>query len=111
MALQGVPKGLLGHIGHVVRLAQAATTHLPTRDRHFCNEVKGHSMLAFCRDIDVQYKTAFVLARRLREAMASSIKTLQIGGEGCTAEIDGAYFGGHVQATKSCRGSDRPTAC
>src|SRR6195952_1122222 len=29
----------------------------------FCNEVKGKSMLAFCRDLDVQYKTAFVLWR------------------------------------------------
>src|ERR1700704_362416 len=29
----------------------------------FCNEVKGKSMLAFSRDLDVQYKTAFVLAR------------------------------------------------
>jgi hypothetical protein len=28
----------------------------------FCNEVKGKSMLAFCRDLDVQYKTAFVQA-------------------------------------------------
>jgi hypothetical protein len=28
-------------------------------------------MLAFARDLDVQYKTAFVLAHKLREAMAS----------------------------------------
>src|SRR5450631_2166551 len=63
----------------------------------FCNEVKGKSMLAFSRDLDVQYKTAFVLAHKLREAMASSVKTLRIGGEGRTAEIDGAYFGGHVR--------------
>jgi transposase-like protein len=63
----------------------------------FCNEVKGHSMLAFARDLDVQYKTAFVLAHKLREAMAASVKTLRIGGEGRTAEIDGAYFGGHVR--------------
>jgi hypothetical protein len=63
----------------------------------FCNEVKGHSMLAFSRDLDVQYKTAFVLAHKLREAMASSTKALRIGGEGRTAEIDGAYFGGHVR--------------
>ena len=59
----------------------------------FCNEVKGKSMLAFSRDIDVQYKTAFVLAHKLREAMASSVKALRIGGEGRTAEIDaGALF-------------------
>src|SRR6195952_3703181 len=63
----------------------------------FCNEVKGKSMLAFSRELDVQYKTAFVLAPKLREAMASSVKGLRIGGEGRVAEIDGAYFGGHVR--------------
>jgi hypothetical protein len=45
----------------------------------------------------VQYKTAFVLAHKLREAMASSLSALRIGGEGRTAEIDGAYFGGHIR--------------
>ena len=63
----------------------------------FCNEVKGKSMLAFARDLDVQYKTAFVLAHKLREAMAASVRGLRIGGEGRVAEIDGAYFGGHVR--------------
>jgi transposase-like protein len=63
----------------------------------FCNEVKGKSMLALSRDLDVQYKTAFVLAHKLREAMACSVKALRIGGDGCTAEIDGAYFGGHIR--------------
>jgi hypothetical protein len=63
----------------------------------FCNEVKGKSMLALSRDLDVQYKTAFVLAHKLREAMASSVKALRIGGEGSEAEIDGAYFGGHIR--------------
>jgi transposase-like protein len=61
----------------------------------FCNEVKGKSMLAFSRDLDVQYKTAFVLAHKLREAMAAATKALRIGGDGRTAEVDGAYFGGH----------------
>jgi transposase-like protein len=63
----------------------------------FCNEVKGKSMLALSRDLDVQSKTAFVLAHKLREAMASTTKALVIGGEGRTAEIDGAYFGGHIR--------------
>ena len=71
----------------------------------FCNEVKGKSMLAFSRELDVQYKTAFVLAHKLREAMASSMKGLQIGGEGRVAEIDGAYFGGHVRPAN--RAADR----
>ena len=48
----------------------------------FCNEVKGKSMLALSRELDVQYKTAFVLAHKLREAMASSVKALRIGGDG-----------------------------
>jgi len=47
----------------------------------FCNEVKGKSMLALARDLDVQYKTAFVLAHKLREAMAASMSGLRIGGE------------------------------
>jgi hypothetical protein len=63
----------------------------------FCNEVKGKSMLAFCRDLDVQYKTAFVLAHKLREAMTAATKALRIGSDGRTAEIDGAWFGGHVR--------------
>ena len=71
----------------------------------FCNEVKGKSMLAFSRELDVQYKTAFVLAHKLREAMASSMKGLRIGGEGRVAEIDGAYFGGHVRPKN--RAADR----
>jgi hypothetical protein len=37
----------------------------------FANEVKGKSMLALSRDLGTQYKTAFVLAHRIREAMAS----------------------------------------
>jgi transposase-like protein len=48
----------------------------------FCNEVKGKSMLALSRDLGVQYKTAFVLAHKLREAMASAMRGLEIGGEG-----------------------------
>ncbi len=63
----------------------------------FCNQAKGKSMLAFSRELDVQYKTAFVLAHKLRDSMASSVKGLQIGGEGRLAEIDGVYFGGYVR--------------
>ena len=56
------------------------------------------SVLTACApELDVQYKTAFVLAHKLREAVASSMKALRIGGEGRIAEIDGAYFGGHVR--------------
>jgi transposase-like protein len=63
----------------------------------FANEVKGKSMLALSRDLDVQYRTAFVLAHKMREAMAAEVRRTAIGGEGKQAEIDGAYFGGHVK--------------
>jgi hypothetical protein len=45
----------------------------------------------------VQYKTAYVLAHKLREAMASELKGLHLGGAGETVEIDGGYFGGYVK--------------
>ncbi len=38
------------------------------------NAAKGVSMLQLSRDLDCQYKTAFVLAHKLREAIASEIK-------------------------------------
>jgi transposase-like protein len=63
----------------------------------FANEVKGKSMLALSRDLGTQYKTAFVLAHKLREATAADTHGLPIGGEGKVAEIDGAYFGGYVK--------------
>ena len=63
----------------------------------FVNEVKGKSALALSRDLDCQYKTAFVLAHKLREAMASELKGLRLGGEGETVEVDGGYFGGYVK--------------
>jgi transposase-like protein len=63
----------------------------------FCNEVKGKSMLALSRDLGTQYKTAFVLAHKMREAMAAEVRQTAIGGEGKRAEVDGGYFGGYVK--------------
>lgn len=59
------------------------------------NASKGVSMVQLSRDLDCQYKTAFVLAHKLREAMAQEVHT----GEVLTdhVEIDGAYFGGHIR--------------
>jgi transposase-like protein len=63
----------------------------------FVNEVKGKSALALSRDLCVQYKTAFVLAHKRREAMASELKGMRIGGRDKTVEVDGGYFGGYVK--------------
>lgn len=60
----------------------------------FVNGAKGMSALQLSRDLDVQYKTAFVLAHKLREAMASEQKDRALGGH---VEVDGAYFGGHIR--------------
>lgn len=60
----------------------------------FVNAVKGISTLQLGRELNVQYKTAFVLAHKLREAMAS--QTRHSGMEG-TTEVDGCWVGGQVR--------------
>src|ERR1700694_2499548 len=52
----------------------------------FVNGAKGHSALQLSRDLDCQYKTAFVLSHKLREALGSQLETGEIGGEGKTVE-------------------------
>lgn len=59
----------------------------------FVNGAKGVSALQLSRDLDCQYKTAFVLTHKLREAMGAELAK-EVGGE---VEIDGAYFGGHIR--------------
>ena len=61
----------------------------------FVNGSKGMSAIQFSRDLDVKYKTAFVLAHKLREALSHEVHTgEQMEG---TVEVDGAYFGGHIR--------------
>jgi transposase-like protein len=60
----------------------------------FVNGAKGHSALQLSRDLDCQYKTAFVLLHKLREAMTAKQEKAEISG---VLEIDGAYFGGYVK--------------
>jgi transposase-like protein len=60
----------------------------------FVNGAKGVSSLQLSRDLDCQYKAAFVLTHKLRETMSREMQGLVLAGE---VEIDGAYFGGHVK--------------
>ena len=60
----------------------------------FVNGAKGISALQLSRDLCVQYKTAFVLAHKLREAMASHHSDAKLSG---VVEVDGAYFGGTIR--------------
>ena len=50
------------------------------------------SALQMSRDLDVQYKTAFVLMHKMRESLGEPAQRLE--GE---VEMDGAYFNGHVR--------------
>ena len=76
-----------------------ASRKLPVRDyllaiAIFVNGAKGHSALQLSRDLNCQYKTAFVMAHKIREALAAETENMTVEGE---VEIDGAYFGGHLK--------------
>jgi transposase-like protein len=58
----------------------------------FVNGAKGVAALQLSRDLDCQYKTAFVLTHKLREALAREQAGVQLNG---IVEIDGGYFGGY----------------
>lgn len=75
----------------------------------FCNGAKGHSALQLSRDLDCQYRTAFILAHKLREAMGTTLEDgTEIRGE---VEVDGLYAGGHRKpANEVANRVDRRTA-
>jgi transposase-like protein len=88
--------------GRQFSLTSGTTFHgrkLPVRDylmaiAIFVNAAKGISALQLGRDLDVSYKTAFVLAHKLREAMAADEAQYRPGGH---VEVDGCHVGGHVR--------------
>ena len=76
-----------------------ASRKMPIRDyllaiAIFVNGAKGHSALQLSRDLDCQYKSAYVLAMKLREAVGADANGHQASGQ---VEIDGGYFGGYVK--------------
>lgn len=60
----------------------------------FVNGAKGVAALQLSRDLDCQYKTAFILSHKLREAMAIEQQGRKLDG---IVEMDGGYFGGYVK--------------
>lgn len=68
----------------------------------FVNGANGVSALRLGRELDVSYKTAFVLAHKLRDAMASMGADRKLTG---VVEIDGVWVGGHLK--KANEKSDR----
>lgn len=74
----------------------------------YTNAVKGISALQLSRDLDVQYKTAFVLAHKIRESLMEHRDESELDGE---VEMDGAYVNGHVRpANKKADRVDRRLA-
>lgn len=102
-----------GHQFSVTSGTIFASRKLPIRDylaaiALFVNAVKGISALQLGRDLDVQYKTAFVLSHKLREAIGADQAEAKLSG---VVEIDGAYFGGHSkQENKKADRKDRRLA-
>ncbi len=82
-------------IGHVpalqFRLEQSFDIGNPV---FFTNGAKGYSALHMSRDLDVQYKTAFILLHKIREAMSAEDDGVKVSGE---VEVNGMYAGGYVQ--------------
>ena len=74
----------------------------------YSNAVKGISALQLSRDLDVQYKTAFVLAHKIRESLMTKRDESALAGE---VEMDGAYVNGHIRpANKKADRVDRRLA-
>lgn len=59
----------------------------------FTNTAKGFSALQLSRDLDVQYKTAFVLMHKIRESLVDHAEYKLFG----DVEIDGAYVNSSVR--------------
>ncbi len=59
----------------------------------YSNTAKGLSALQLSRDLDCQYKTAFVLAHKLRESLVNANRGT-LSGE---VEMDGCYVNKHVR--------------
>ena len=76
-----------------------ASRKMPVRDillsiAIFTNGAKGHSALQLSRDLNCQYKSAYVLAHKIREALGAGDKGATVSGE---IEVDGCYVGGYVK--------------
>lgn len=59
----------------------------------FANGVMGVAACRLSREIDISYKSAWVLLHKVREALGLEAEKAQLGG---VVEIDGAVFGGHI---------------
>src|SRR6202023_4136292 len=66
----------------------------------FVNGAKGHAALHLSRDLNVQYKTPFVLSHKLREAMGSQVHNPDQPERCGTVDFGGMYAGGNARRTQ-----------
>ena len=91
--------------GTILRSRKLDFTDLLAAICLFVTGSKGMSAVQYSRTLDVQYKTAWVLCHKLREALADETDDIVLEGE---VEIDGAYFGGHIRpANEKAKRVDR----
>lgn len=64
-----------------------------------CSSKKGVSSHQLMRTLDVQYKTAWFMTHRIREASASG-KLPQLGGKGVVVEVDETFIGQKTDVPK-----------
>ena len=60
----------------------------------FTNAVKSISALQLSRDLDVQYKTAWVLSHKIRESLFLNQDETKLSG---VCEVDGVYVGNYIK--------------
>jgi len=68
-----------------------------------CSSKKGISSHQLMRVLDVQYKTAWFMTHRIREAMASG-SLPPMGGEGAVVEVDETFIGQKYEKPEGARG-------
>ena len=66
----------------------------------FINGAKGYSALQLSRDLSIDYKTAFVMLHKVREAIKIARAEGALSGD---VAVDGAYFGGYVKPTNEVK--------
>ena len=98
---------VFGHVRHDFSSRKLSLRDMLAAIAIFANGAKGVSALQLSRDLDVQYKTAFVMAHKLREAMAAEDKGAKVSGQ---VEVDGMHAGGYMKPGNEKERRDRRRA-
>ena len=88
------------HVGHDLASRKLSFVDLLGAICLFVNASKGLSAVQLSRDLDVQYKTAFVLMHKLREVMAAETRDMRLSGH---VEVDGAASAGMSDARHAAK--------